>query len=145
MVMERGHPVFENEYFRVTRDEDDPIVVVVRSSKPFASPRDVIHAFSPMLSALDGLGRGQHYLLLDSRDAVGNNDPAYEASFARFRRELFDGFLKTAVVVRTPVGMLHSNRLMEQDVQRDRPGVFTDPISAMASLKAALRRSLIPR
>jgi hypothetical protein len=97
-----------------------------------------------MLRVLDVLGRSEHYLLLDSRDAVGNNDPAYEASFARYRRLLFEGFPKAAVLVKTPVGRLHSSRLMEADGEPGRPGIFNDPILAVASLRAAFRRSLLP-
>ena len=141
----RRTPIFENDFFQVMRHEEEPIVVVVRSSKPFQSPNDIARAFSPMLVALDVLGRREHYLLLDSRDAVGNNDPAYEASFADFRRRLFVGFPKTAVLVRTPAGRLHSRRLMGEHVEPERAGVFTDPILALASLRAAIRRSTPPR
>ncbi len=143
--MNPGLPLFENEYFRVTLLEDEPIVLVVRTAKPFTTSAEVTRAFVPMLRVLDALGRSDHYLMLDSRDAVGNNDPAYEASFARYRRLLFEGFPKAAVLVKTPVGRLHSSRLMEADGEPGRPGIFNDPISALASLRAAFRRSLIPR
>lgn len=104
--------LFENDYFTVWCHNDTSIVEVVRSATKFPSPGAVGPAFAPMLLLLDDLGRHRYSLLLDSRDAVPNNDPSYEASYARYRNDLHRGFRRMAVLIRTPAGNLQATRLV---------------------------------
>lgn len=103
--------LYKNEYFTVLFHAVDLVVEVVRSAVAFPSPQQVAPAFTQMLLLLDDLGRHRYALLLDSRDAVPNNDPSYEASYARFREDLHRGFRRVAVLVRTPAGNLQASRL----------------------------------
>lgn len=105
-------PLFHNEYFTVLCHPHPPVVEVVRSNVAFPSPQGVGTAFAPMLLLLDSLGRHRYVLLLDSREAVPNNDPEYEASYARYRTDLHRGFRRIAVLVKTPVGNLQATRLL---------------------------------
>ncbi len=109
-----GTPVtlFRNEYFTVLFHASERVVEVVRSSVAFPSPEEVAPAFAAMLMLFDDLGRQRYSLLLDSREAVPNNQPHYEASYARFRADLHRGFRKIAVVVKTPAGNLQATRLL---------------------------------
>lgn len=104
--------LFKNDYFTLLSHQGLELVEVVRSSVPFPSAHAAAVAFAPLLIRLDDLGRERHALLLDSRDAVANNDPGYEASYARFRTDLHRGFRKIAILVRTSAGNLQANRLV---------------------------------
>lgn len=104
--------LFRNSYFTVILHAADLVVEVVRSNVAFPSPEEVAPAFTSMLLLLDNLGRQRYALLLDSRDAVPNNQPQYEASYARFRADIHRGFRKIAVVVKTPAGNLQATRLI---------------------------------
>lgn len=104
--------LFQNDYFTVLYHSDIAIIEVVRSATRFPSPQAVGPAFAPMLLLLDDLGRHRYALLLDSRDAVPNNDPSYEASYARYRNDLHRGFRRMAVLIRTPAGNLQATRLV---------------------------------
>lgn len=106
------------------------VALVVRLARPFASPAEVETACAPVQRALDALGRGDHCLLLDTRDARGSNHPDYESWFAAHRVRLLQGFRKVAVVVRTAVGKLHSERLMTRDGNRDQAVLFQDLTAA---------------
>ncbi len=103
--------LFQNEYFTLLCHQAHFVVEVVRSGVAFPSPQVAASAFAPMLLLLDDLGRHRYALLLDSRDAVANNDPAYEASYERFRNDLHRGFQRIAVLVRTSAGNLQATRL----------------------------------
>lgn len=104
--------LFKNEYFTLLCHQANWVVEVVRSAVAFPSPKEAALAFAPLLLLLDDLGRERYALLLDSRDAVPNNDPRYEASYARFRNDLHRGFQRIAVLVRTSAGNLQATRLV---------------------------------
>lgn len=104
--------LFRNEYFTLLCHQAENVVEVVRSSVAFPSPQEAALAFAPLLLLLDDLGRHRYALLLDSRDAIPNNDPRYEASYARFRTDLHRGFQRIAVLVRTSAGNLQAMRLV---------------------------------
>jgi hypothetical protein len=104
--------LFKNDYFTLLCHEANYVVEVVRSRVGFPSAQDAAQAFAPLLLRLDDLGRQSYALLLDSRDATPNNDPAYEALYARFRNDLHRGFRKIAVLVRTSAGNLQATRLV---------------------------------
>jgi hypothetical protein len=120
--------VFRNDYFVVRSDGPNWVVTVVRSGLGFASPQEAAAAFAPMLSCLDTLGRHRYSLLLDARDSVANNDPAYESWYARYRSELVRDFQRVAILMRTPVGSLQATRLLPPTTGLAR--VFLDPEQA---------------
>lgn len=137
--------LFRNEYFTVILHASERVVEVVRSSVAFPSPEEVVTAFTAMLMLLDDLGRHRYSLLLDSREAVPNNQPRYEASYARFRADLHRGFRKIAVVVTTPAGNLQATRLLPNTpaptrVFQDRDSAWdfvADPLVASRSSRPA--------
>ena len=137
-----GRELFHSGYFTVVRD-DEAIVAVVRSSKSFESPVDAEAACTPMLKVLDQLGRKQHCLLLDSRNAVGKSDPVYESWFSQFRKDLVRDFPKVAVLLQSVVGEMHATRLLNQDNAMARSKTFSDPEQATAWLRAAIAQ--LPR
>ncbi len=54
--------------------------------------------------------RGRFALLVDLRDGPMRNDPAFEQVFRDRQRQLFGGFRRVALLVRTAVGALQINR-----------------------------------
>jgi hypothetical protein len=134
--------LFKNEYFSLLCHQANFVVEVVRSAVAFPSPNDAALAFAPLLLLLDDLGRDRYALLLDSRDAVPNNDPQYEASYARFRNDLHRGFQRIAVLVRTSAGNLQAIRLVPAvdtpvRVFQDREAAWSF-VSSRASSRPAL-------
>lgn len=107
---------------------------------PFVSARDAFHACRPMLEHLDALGRRTLLLFFDSRQAVGRNDPEYENWFRPYRRDLVRDFYRVAVLVSTPTGRLHSQRLLGQDNRGERCRVFDDEAAALEFLRQEARK-----
>jgi hypothetical protein len=89
--------------------------VLIRSSQPFVSEEDVEAGCTPVQLILDQLGRARHDLLLDTREAIANNDPVFESWFAAHRRRMCMGFRRAALVAKTAVGGLQNRRLIQQD------------------------------
>jgi hypothetical protein len=134
-------PSFQNGHFRVDVLPGEAIIRVTRLARPFASADDATRGCVPMLSFLDAMGRSSHCLLLDSRMAIGRNDPEYEGWFAPYRRDLVRDFTKVAVVVSTSAGRLHSQRLLSADAASERFRVFEDYVLALAFVRSVLRRT----
>jgi hypothetical protein len=135
---------FSNRHFRVELMVGEAMVRVTRLARPFTSAEDAMQGCLPMLAALDAIGRQTHFLLFDSRLAIGRNDPEYEQWFAPHRRDLVRGFPKVAVVVNTSVGRLHSQRLLSADSEAARFRVFDDYVLALAFVRGAIRASTPP-
>ncbi len=131
---------YSNDHFIVEPLRGEPIVRVRRTPVPFSSARDAFHACRPMLEHLDALGRRTLLLFFDSREAVGRNDPEYENWFRPYRRDLVRDFYRVAVLVSTPTGRLHSQRLLGQDHPGERCRVFDNEVAAFEFLRREARR-----
>jgi hypothetical protein len=105
----------DTEHYCIQLHSASNVVVVTRKPKPFESREDTDRACTPVQTALDKLGRAKFALVLDSRRAVGRNDADYESWFAPHRVRMVAGFRRVAIVVATPVGNLHVNRLLRED------------------------------
>lgn len=106
--------VYENDFW-IVELLPGRLVWLTRLTRPFASKDEVDSACEPVQRALDEIGRATASIVVDSRAARGSNDPAYEQWFARHRATLPQGFLRAAILMRTPVGALHSERLRRED------------------------------
>ncbi len=141
--------VFSDEHFHVALMEDVPILVVKRLPRRFASRMEVEASFTPMLDRLDMLGRHGKALLMDSREALPNNDPEYEVWMAPYRRELIRGYAWAVFVLKSQIGELQSRRLLKQDDIEGTSMVFHDYDEALQFLlerKDSFRRrtSVLP-
>lgn len=125
--------IHDDAYFEVEHFLDMRIVKVTRRPRPFESEDAVNEACEPVQTVLDKVGRRTHRLLFDSRDAIGKNDPAYERWFAAHRRRFVLGFERVAILVKTPIGKLHADRLVAEDRQT-MLRVFLDEESAVRYL-----------
>lgn len=113
--MSLGHVLHESVWYRISQFPELKVLVVTRSPVAFTSREDINRACDPVQATLDRAGRESHSVIIDTRLAVGNNDPAFEGWFAAHRRRMLEGFLGAALVVATPVGRLHVQRLLRAD------------------------------
>jgi hypothetical protein len=124
--------LYESKYARLEVDEARRIVRYVRSAEPFESIDDATRMFDDLVLANDRVARRDLGLLSDVRLAPGRNDEAFEGVVAARRNELFGGFRKRAVLVRTMVGKLQVQRLNRASVTA--ADVFDDEAAAIAYL-----------
>jgi hypothetical protein len=126
--------VFSNAFYEVRVLDGGWIICVARSATPFMSKEEIDAGCLPVQHKLDRLGRAGKRLLLDTRLAVGNNNPSFEANFATHRKRMADGFKTVALLVQTLIGKLHNERLVQED-QAGAPRVFMDAGQALAYLR----------
>jgi hypothetical protein len=98
-------------YAVVSLEQGGKIVRYRRLSTPFASMAAVQNTYDQVLATFDRIGRAGRALLIDSREATGRNDAAFEAMLNEFRRGSIVGFVGHAVLMRTVVGSLHAQRI----------------------------------
>lgn len=103
--------LYRDDYYVIQIDPPRAVVFVKRTAAPFPSIEAVDAAFRAMLSVLDvALVRG-YVCVVDSRDALGRNDDAFEDTLGRYRPRLFAPFRRIIMVVRTTAGKLQVERL----------------------------------
>ena len=124
--------LLDSDFFLVERVDTRGFIRLTRRERPFLSEDEVVGAFTPLQRVLDAEGRERCVLLVDTRVVAGRNDPASEAMFAKHRRATVTGFKRVAMLVQTPVGALHVQRLMVQD--RSDARVFSDEAEAITYL-----------
>lgn len=129
--MRSERTLLDSEYYRITASSPGSVLVITRKPRAFCTKTEVDEACDPVQALLDNAGRSRHRIVIDSRRAVGRNDPDYETWFAHHRRRMVLGFQRAALVVATPVGMLHVQRLLRQDATADTVRVFTELEDAM--------------
>jgi hypothetical protein len=110
-----GMELYRDEYVTVLADPDGQVVRVVRTTIPHPSPQVMEHSYLQGALALDRYGRKGRGLLVDARNAIGRNEPEYEAPLRRARERNDAGFLRIAVLLRTSAGMLQLMRLSDED------------------------------
>jgi hypothetical protein len=120
--------VYESSYYRVEVVAIHKVVKVTRLARPFESREALNAACEPVQETLDAVGRRTHFLLIDTRMAIGKNDPEYELWFESHRRRMLRGFRRAALIAKTAIGKLHCDRLLAGE--RPTP-VFLDEEQAL--------------
>ena len=103
--------------------------MVRRTARAHDFIEEIAPAFEEVFETFAGARLSQLSVLIDLRDVVGRNDPAFEAAVAPYRRRLVQSFGRAAVLVRTSIGAMHIQRLFQDEgipLQ-----VFTDHARAM--------------
>jgi len=124
--------VFRNRYIVLRHDTNRKLVIVTRTSEPYAGTEALADTFVQMDQSIAYLSRPRTMLLIDSRRAPPRNDPAFEVEFARLRKHFLRDFQKIATIVQTAVGILQVSR--QGRVDDTAIGVFTDPSEALSYL-----------
>lgn len=91
------------------------VIRVVRTDVPFASLLELRQVFSELNRVLDRVDRSAYGLLVDTRNAPPRNDPGFEEAFRPLRKQVFQGFRRRAVLVRSLVGRLQVERHARED------------------------------
>lgn len=112
--------LLDTEYIVVTLEHDGRIVRYRRTPVRFPDLATAQRIYSRVLTTYGQIGRAGRTLLIDSRDAVGRNDPEFEALLTQFRNQAIPGFVGHAVLMRTAVGLLQAQRI-DRTLRSDRP------------------------
>jgi len=110
-----GVELYRDDYVYVVGDPDGIVVRTIRTVIAHPSPEILEESYLQVTRALDGYGRSGRGLLVDVRDAIGRNEPRFEAALARTRKRNDAGFARIAVLLRTQAGMLQMMRLSDED------------------------------
>ena len=102
--------LLRNDYVVISLEHDGRIVRFRRLSRPFPNLLVAREVYEEILAAYDRQGRRGKGLLVDSREAIGRNDPEFEALLHEFRRRSVTGFIGYMVLMRTAVGILQAQR-----------------------------------
>jgi hypothetical protein len=109
--------LLDTQYFRVVIDRDQALVYVTRKSALFKSVIDCDHAYADVVRTMNALNRGKLRVLINLIDAPPTNDPMYERIINVYRKKVYAGFIRSAVVVRTAAGVLQVSRHARDDKQ----------------------------
>jgi hypothetical protein len=76
-------------------------------------------------ASMEKVARSGHALLIDVRTARGRNDPEFERLFGPYRARMSAGWLRVAIVVGSPPGVLQVQRYAREDSLALR--IYDDP------------------
>jgi hypothetical protein len=119
-----------SEHWVVTVEGD--LVRAVRTPRPYETIAQLEASLQALAVGMRVQERAGRKLLVDVRDGPFRNDDANERAVLRHRRALFKGFARVAVLVRTAVGRLQTNRIARE--ARDEHLSFLDEAEALAYL-----------
>ena len=112
--------LLDTELVLLRHDPTERTVTMTRTTVDL--PRDVTALrafFQSLVDALADIHRPSHLFVIDSRDALGRNDEAFETCKKEFDETLLGGFQKVSVVVKTEIGKLQVRRY--NDVLHESP------------------------
>lgn len=107
--------LYQDPYVTVYLEEDESLVVLVRTSRQFPSIAALQDCYGAVIRVYDRLGRLGRNLLVDSRAPTGRNDPEYERAMFALLPALDRGFGRIGVLVQTAVGKLQFRRWKDVD------------------------------
>jgi hypothetical protein len=122
-------------YFELEVDPARKYVRYVRSATAFESVATYETVLDRLLEALERVERSHYAILVDMRLGPIRSGDDFDASAFRFRREVFRGFARAAVLVATEIGRLQVTRHARE--QGGGPTVFRDEGEALRFLGVA--------
>jgi hypothetical protein len=131
---------FSSPYGRIDLDPDHAVARYTRTSLQFPTLTELEIFHENVARALDRLGRARHALVVDLREARGNNTSGLEQALTRGRRRLLAGFLRVGIIVKTATGALQVLRHAGEDGIEVR--VFQDDeVAALAFARLSMPTS----
>ena len=127
--------LFESHHVRIEIDFDRCIVWFRRNAQPHASLDEAIAMFADAERATATIDRARYGLLIDLREAIGRNEPAFEQAIAAPRAAFLSKFARRAALVRTVAGKLQEQRLSRESANE--MAVFQDEAEAIRHLAAS--------
>ncbi|MEO7035106.1 MAG: serine/threonine-protein kinase [Polyangiaceae bacterium] len=128
-------PLLPTEPFHEALLLEPRIVLVRRSARQFVDDAEVAEERRRIGAVLDQLGRQRKRLLVDSRRAPLSTDDRLASAFTALREEIGRDFERTAVVVRTKIGILQANRLNRGTALDGALAAFENEAEALAFLR----------
>jgi hypothetical protein len=126
----------DDDFFTLMWDPARSLGRMVRKPRRFAELAEAERLFAHLLAARDRIPATKIRLLIDQREALGNNDPAFEAIVSKAVQSLRAGVSRVAVLVRSASGKLQAERLQRSRTGPTEWGVFHDEAHALAFLDA---------
>ena len=133
VVAPTWHELARSKHWTLAREPVRRIVRVQRTDVPFGDLTEWDTEFGVIQQALGIYDRGTHAMLLDMRAAPMRTDDAFNARVRNAQQTALNGFARTAILVRTAVGMLQLTRTRREN-GREGVGVFHDEADAIAFL-----------
>lgn len=115
----------ENDYYLLAEHAADKVVIARRKPGDLLDADKLARAFAEMFPLIRADHR-EFGLLLDARAARGNNDGDFESQVKSVNKMLGAAFRRVVTVVRTEVGRLQTQRLINETGGQDRFFVTTD-------------------
>lgn len=106
--------VLESPWVRVELLEDRGVVLITRTERR-ATGDELVQQFQEVISQTRLDNKRQWGLVLDMRDAPGNNSPEFEEALAPLRKWVERNFSRRVTVVSTAVGDLQVRRLARNE------------------------------
>jgi hypothetical protein len=121
--------IYSNREYRILFDAESRVISLIRSTVPqtAASLNSFIDELLGLLRPLQAT-----QLLLDIRQAPGNNDQAFELEGILAMGRLLQEFSEIVVLVQTAIGRLHFQRIVREHGQNLR--IFQDEQEALRYL-----------
>lgn len=107
--------IYRDEYLTVFAVVPGKLVRVQRSNVPHPTPVDLERSFRQAALAVDRIGRTDRVMLIDTREALGRNEPEFDAAMRRIRPIIEAKMLRIAVVLRSSAGLLQMKRINQED------------------------------
>jgi hypothetical protein len=124
--------LFESEHVRIEVDSDRRIVWFRRNGRPHGTLDEAALMFTDAERATAAIDRARYGLLIDLREAIGRNEPAFEQAISAPRAAFLSKFGRRAALVRTVAGKLQEQRLSRESANE--MAVFQDEAEAMRHL-----------
>lgn len=106
-------PLLSSTHWVIEGGVPEQFVVVRRTANPYASVPEVRTSFEAVRQIIEPLDRTTTSVLVDMRLAPPRDDPEFERAAADQPKYLSRDFKRSAVLIRTAIGLLHVQRHMQ--------------------------------
>jgi len=107
--------LYRDPYVTVFAEVPGTLIRLQRSSLPHPTPIDLEQSFRNAAAAIDRHGRTGRVMLIDMREALGRNEPEFDAALRKIRPVVERAMLRIVILLRSSAGMLQMKRINEED------------------------------
>ncbi len=109
-----AQPLLLSAHWVVEGGIREQLLLVRRTANAYTSVNEVRTAFDPVRRIIETLDRANTSVLVDMRLAPPRDDPDFERAAGDQPKLLSRGFKRSAVLIRTAIGLLHVQRHMQR-------------------------------
>ncbi|MAQ19433.1 MAG: hypothetical protein CMN30_32120 [Sandaracinus sp.] len=109
----RASVLHETPFHRLT--DHGSYLELVRSAEPYPDLAALEAEYRALVATQASFREGRRGLLVDLREAKGRNDPAFEETLGRWRKQSLLGFTPLVILVKSALGKMHVERHMRAD------------------------------